>query len=299
MWWRVRATLDDRPGSLAALAQACGAAEVDIVALQIFPGLEVVTDELVLRTPRGWTVHDVVVLLEGAGARSVVAGACTEAALADQPTRYVLAARSILERPASFPEVVAALFDADARPTGPTQDLMDLHVGDLLVQVGRDTPFTATEHARGAGLAALVGDVLGRDPAPDPAAAAKAPPDPRAAGSPTYVVSGRALTAVVDGVVVGRAALAAEDPLVPGHVAVTLDVDAVWRRRGIGTRLLVDAARLAAGLGICEVMLTTRADNHAVMPLVLGAGLRGRIRMAGDELTVRIGVRDLRPLCAV
>ena len=30
--------------------------------------------------------------------------------------------------------------------------------------------------------------------------------------------------------------------------------------------------------------------------MVLAAGMRGRIRMAGDTLTVRIGVRDLKPL---
>jgi hypothetical protein len=30
--------------------------------------------------------------------------------------------------------------------------------------------------------------------------------------------------------------------------------------------------------------------------MVMSAGLRGRIRMAGDTLTVRIAVRDLKPL---
>ena len=55
---------------------------------------------------------------------------------------------------------------------------------------------------------------------------------------------------------------------------------------------------LANALGVDEVVLTTRADNQAVLPMVMAAGLRGRIRMAGDRLTVRIGVRDLRPLGA-
>jgi hypothetical protein len=44
------------------------------------------------------------------------------------------------------------------------------------------------------------------------------------------------------------------------------------------------------------VVLSARADNRAVLPLVLGAGLRGRIRMASDTLTVRVPVRDLTPL---
>jgi GNAT superfamily N-acetyltransferase len=84
--------------------------------------------------------------------------------------------------------------------------------------------------------------------------------------------------------------------LEPGTRAVSLQVDPSWQRRGIGTRLLNDAARLAAGQGIQEIVLTTGADNQAVLPMVLAAGLRGRIRMAADVLTVRIPVRDLKPL---
>ena len=52
----------------------------------------------------------------------------------------------------------------------------------------------------------------------------------------------------------------------------------------------------AAGEGAQDILLTTRADNQAVLPLVLAAGLRGRIRMSADVLTVRIPVRELRPL---
>jgi hypothetical protein len=70
----------------------------------------------------------------------------------------------------------------------------------------------------------------------------------------------------------------------------------VWQRRGIGTRLLTDVARLASQQSSGEILLITRADNQAVLPMVLAAGLRGRIRMAADELTVRIPVRDLKPL---
>jgi hypothetical protein len=33
-----------------------------------------------------------------------------------------------------------------------------------------------------------------------------------------------------------------------------------------------------------------------VLPMVLAAGLRGRIRMTGDQPTVRVAVRDLKPL---
>ena len=157
MLWRVRTTLADRPGALAGLTTACGSAGVNILGLQVFPGVDRVTDELVLRTPDDWVLADLADLVERSGGTRVSVLPCTEAALADQPTRYVLAARSILAEPASFPDVVAQLFDAEADPSepdlGPVMDGMDLEIGDVVVQLRRTAPFTAAEHARGTALA--------------------------------------------------------------------------------------------------------------------------------------------------
>jgi len=299
MLWRIRTTLPDRPGSLAVLAQHCGDAGVNILGLQIFPGVEAVTDELVLRTPTGWGLADVAALVERSGGEGVTGAECTEAALADQPVRYVRAARTILAQPASFPEVVARLFDAEADPadaaTAPVQDVMEMTVGDVQVQVRRTAAFTATEHARGAAMADLVSDVLARSRA---AADPLVPAPSRRVGvgaTPVYVADGQTVAAVVEGTTVGLATLRAE-AVEPGVRSVALQVDPAWQRRGIGTRLLTDVARLASGAGAHEIVLVTGADNQAVLPMVLAAGLRGRIRMAAERLTVRIAVRDLRPL---
>lgn len=300
MLWRVRTTLPDRPGALAALAATCGDAGVNILGLQIFPGVEMVTDELVLRTPDAWGEPEIARLLEQSGGHSVSAALCTEAALMDQPTRYVQAARSILAQPASFPEVVARLFDAESDPAGPgfsedvpVQDVMDMRVGDVEVQVRRTAPFTATEHRRGSAMADLVTDVLERG------RTTAGPSSSRRVGegtAPDFVVTADAVAALVDDVAVGLAEIGPE--VEPGVRTVTLRVDPGWQRRGIGTRLLVDAARLATGLGASEILLTTRSDNQAVLPMVMAAGLRGRIRMAADMLTVRIPVRELKALRA-
>jgi len=288
MLWRVRTTLPDRPGALALLAEQCGLADINILGLQIFPGVEAVTDELVLRSPDEWGPEQLVALVEASGGTSVRVLRCTEAALTDQPTRYVRAAREIVDRPMSFPEVVARLFDAEAEP--PLEgddpfDVMELTVGDVQVQIRRANAFTATEHARGAAIAELVSDVLARAPREAPR-----PTD----GRPSYVVTGERVSAVVDGVAVGVATLAA--PSEDGSRPLTIEVDPAWRRRGVGTRLLLDAGRLAQQLGADEMVLATGSDNPAVLPMVIAAGLRGRIRMAGGELTVRVPVRDLRPL---
>lgn len=297
MLWRVRTTLPDRPGALAVLADHCGRAGVNILGLQIFPGVESVTDELVLRTPDDWGIREIAALVEGAGGHTVSSAPCTEAALTDQPTRYVQAARTVLAQPASFPEVVAGLFDAEADPVeghlGPVQDVMDMTVGDVQVQVRRTAPFTATEHARASAMADLVTDVLGRS---REAAVTPTPGRRLGAGTmPDYVTEVDSVTAVVDGTPVGRAVVRPPAEGGGSH-PVTLHVDPAWQRRGIGTRLLVEVARLANAGGASEIVLTTRADNQAVLPMVLSAGLRGRIRMAADVLTVRVPVKELRPL---
>lgn len=298
MLWRVRTTLPDRPGTLAVLAERCGEAGVNILGMQIFPGVEEVTDEFVLSTPERWGVAEITALLEDAGGSSVVVQSATEAALTDQPTRYVIAARTILERPMSFPEVLAQLFDAEAEPVADeVHDVMELVVGDVEVAVHRRAPFTATEHARGAAMADLVNGVLRRSR--ESAAIGSNATGRRLGGgaTPEYVVSADTVTALLDGTVVGVAQVhpAVEDPDEEVR-PLTLRVDPAWQRRGIGTRLLIDASRLAHMLGATEVLLTTRSDNQAVLPMVLAAGMRGRIRMAGDVLTVRAPVRDLKPL---
>jgi GNAT superfamily N-acetyltransferase len=290
MLWRVRTTLDDRPGALAELTTACGSAGVNILGLQVFPGVDRVTDELVLRTPDTWGLADLADLVERAGGTRVSVLPCTEAALADQPTRYVLAARSILAEPASFPDVVAQLFDAEADPDAsglsPVMNGMDLEIGDVVVQLRRTAPFTAAEHARGSALAELVADVLG-------AAAATSAPAPQEVSTdqePILEVRDREVRAVVAGAVVGRATWEVDDE----HAwHVELAVDPAWRRRGIGSRLLLETARVARTSEAEELVVRTAADNPAVLPLVLGTGLRGRIRMGSDDLTVRIPVRRL------
>ncbi len=298
MLWRVRTTMPDRPGSLAALAAECGQADVNILGFQVFPDIESVTDELVLSTPDDWSATDLVALLGRAGGEGVIVQRCTEEALVDQPTRYVQAAREVLAQPASFPDVVAHLFDADALPASDLEgehDVMEMSVADVLVQIRRPAAFTSVEHARGAAMAELVSDVLGRE------RPAFAPSGGRRMGSgatPTYAVHGERIVATADGVTIGLAVVHPADPAGDGPLvrAIDIDVDAAWQRRGIGTRLLGDSARLARRLGAEEVVLTTAHDNRAVLPMVLAAGMRGRIRMAGETLTVRIAVRELKPL---
>lgn len=284
MLWRVRAGLPDRPGALAELAAACGRAGVNIQTVQVFPGDATVTDELVLQVPQGWTHEQLRALVDGAGGETVSAVPVTTAALEDQPTRYVQAVRAIVAQPATFPDVAAHLFDADIAPSTGQDDVLEMTVGgSATIQIRRDTPFTTTERDRAAALAELVGEVLD----------AQAPPAPHqpGAGDPDFVTTGAVVSALAGGKVAGRAEYTAA---ADGPWPVDLWVDPAWHRRGVGTRLLADVARAARSAGAEEIVLTAPSDTKAVLPMVLAAGMRGRIRMAGDTLTVRIAITDLR-----
>ena len=289
MLWRVRAGLPDRPGALAELAAACGRAGVNIQTLQIFPDAGRVTDELVLQVPEEWTPEQLRALVGDAGGEAVAVVPVTTAALEDQPTRYVQAVRAVIAQPATFPEVAAHLFDADVTPRAGA-DVLEMTVGAATtIQIRRDIPFTAVERARASALADLVGEVLA---AHGPPQAAPTPPQ-SASGAPEFVTEGAVVSALAKGAVIGRAEVTAEgSPERPWPV--DLWVDPAWHRRGVGTRLLADIARVARSHGGTEIVLTAPSDTKAVLPMVLAAGMRGRIRMAGDTLTVRIAITDVR-----
>jgi GNAT superfamily N-acetyltransferase len=185
MLWRVRATLADRPGALAALARHCGEREVNILALQIFPGVEGVTDELVLSAPDGWALTDVAGLVEAAGGRQVSVGVCTEQALVDGPTRYLTAVRQVLHGADRTPTVLARLLDALPVTAGapaarltPVQDSMVVGSGVEQVELRRTTPFTPTEHARATSFVEAVAEMRARGLLVEPGPALPgAPPD--------------------------------------------------------------------------------------------------------------------------
>ena len=239
-----------------------------------------------IRTPEDWGEADVVQLVRRAGGDSVVTHAVNRHALDDQPTRYVRAAKEILDHPASFPDVVAHLFDADVEPTHGTEDILEMNVGTAVIQIRRETPFTPAERVRGSALAELVSDVLSRQ---SPAA----PDSGRRRRADVPIAGENEVSVLWAGRVIGRASFepgrGRDDPW-----PVDMWVDPSWQRRGIGTRLLGDIARMARRQGAEEIVLTAPSDSQSVLPMVLSAGLRGRIRMAGETVTVRIAVNELR-----
>jgi GNAT superfamily N-acetyltransferase len=249
--------------------------------------------------------------VEAAGGSQVSVGACTEQALVDGPTRYLTGVR----------QVVAV------------QDSLVVGSGADRVELRRTTPFTPTEHARAAsfvevlaelrehGLAAAEAPAVESDPHDDHVvvrlatladteqlvamharcsaetvlrlfAAPMARLEPRLARRLLVGGSG-ALVAVVGGRLVGLAALG---DVADGACPVSLLVEDGWQRRGIGTRLLGSAARLAAGRDAQDVVLRGPGESPAAVAMVFGSGLRARVKLSGDELVVTVSTRGLAPL---
>jgi ribosomal protein S18 acetylase RimI-like enzyme len=150
MLWQVRALLEDRPGALAALASSCGARNVNVLGLEIFPGVDGrVVDQLVLHTPGGWNAGDVARLCELAGVASPAVTPCSAHALEDQPVRWVRAAGAVAERPDRLEQTLARLLDAQPLDglSGYEELVLDDGPGPA-VRLHRRTPFTDTEVAR-------------------------------------------------------------------------------------------------------------------------------------------------------
>jgi len=311
---------------------------VNILALQIFPGLSGVTDELVLRAPSGWGLADVARLVEGAGGSQVTVGECSEHALVDAPIQYLHALRQLRHDPTTLRELLARLLDAQA-VEGPgddlraVQDKLRVDVGPEVVELRRTASFTATEHARAVAFAEVTAELVGsgQDDAghvDSPSPGASPPPVVRVAtsedtdalmrmharcsadtiyrryatplariddrfGRRLLLAGGGALVAAVGTEVVGVASVSTcEDDV----AEVTVLVEDGWQRRGIGSRLLASAARLARAHGAREVVLRSRTHNPALMALAFASGLRARIRLEGDTVVVTVGVDSLKPL---
>ena len=255
MLWRVRTTMPDRPGALARLARSCGEREVNILNLQIFPGVDGVTDELVLSAPRHWDERDVFALVARAGGTATSVATCTEQALVDGPTRFLDAVRRVAHAPDDVVQVLARLLDAEpaaggAAPGRTDEDVLTVHCGERSVAVARATPFTATEHARAHAFAAAVTElVLAVD--------AAGGLDPVAAGAGPDVLF-RVATAADSGAVSALHARSSADTVRRAHGTPLARVDARLARRllvgGAGALVAVHDDRVVGLAALGEVV---------------------------------------------
>jgi len=210
---------------------------------------------------------------------------------------------------------------------------LEVAVGDETVTVRRAAPFTVTEEARATAFAGVVSDLMaarsGQEDEPSPevrdlpdgelepvlrlATVGDALAVSRMAqrcsaqtlelrfGAPLaglqpriarrLLTEGPALVAQVGDEVVGLATVTLSDP-----AATTLLVEDGWQGRGVGTRLLRLAARVAKARGAGELVLRSHHNNIAVTRLSAASGLSGRVRLDNGSLVLTVSLRSVDPL---
>jgi predicted N-acetyltransferase YhbS len=179
MAWRVRTTLDDRPGILAEVAQACGRAGLNIVSMQVFGVADRVTDEFVVDAA-GTEVDEVAVarVFTDAGGSDVAVTRIAEDGVVDAPTRYLEAVHQVLEEGRDVEDVLRELLATEPPDVADYagHDVLDLvRRGGSTLRISRAVPFTPAERSRAQALLSLVSDAGADLPLIAPSASAPIP----------------------------------------------------------------------------------------------------------------------------
>ncbi|MCC3771028.1 GNAT family N-acetyltransferase [Streptomyces sp. UNOC14_S4] len=171
--WRMRTTVRDEPGSLAALCVALAHRRVDILSLQTHPLGDGTVDELLLRAPGALTSRELTEAAGAGGGRGTWLERADAHDLVDAPTRALtLATRTALDG-AELPLALRQLFgrctirsvparDGDADASVPPEGMWEETVMRLRDPAGGSItierpylPFTPTEFARARALVEL------------------------------------------------------------------------------------------------------------------------------------------------
>jgi len=171
--WRVRATVDDRPGYLSVLTASLALRSVNILAVQVHTTEAGAVDDFLVDAPDTMSERDLLAAVErGRGRHAFVARAEAQG-LADQPTRVLALAGRLVHDPDALGEALIGLLDAGEvrwRPEGAPghgftearMTLVDPAGGAF--EVLRPAPaFTPAEFARAQALIELSAALLRQD----------------------------------------------------------------------------------------------------------------------------------------
>ncbi|WP_433368225.1 GNAT family N-acetyltransferase [Actinoplanes sp. CA-142083] len=169
--WRIRATVDDRPGYLSVLTASLALKSVNILAVQVHTTEAGAVDDFLVDAPDALTEADLLAAIaRGRGRDAFVARAEAEG-LADQPTRALALAGRLVHDPDALGEALVALLDAsearwrpDPLPGRPGYDDSRMTLADPAggsYEVLRPRPsFTPAEYARARALVEVAGTMV-------------------------------------------------------------------------------------------------------------------------------------------
>jgi GNAT superfamily N-acetyltransferase len=172
--WRVRATVDDRPGYLAVLAASLALRSVNILALQVHTTEAGAVDDFLIDAPDALTERELRAAVEKGHGRDSWIGPADMHGLVDPPTQALGHAGRVVAAPEILGEALAGLLVCEVtwRPVrqpqrfSPTELVVPDPYGGML-SLTRATPvFTPAEFARAQALAEIAGQVVTAQLAP-------------------------------------------------------------------------------------------------------------------------------------
>ncbi|MFF3852801.1 GNAT family N-acetyltransferase [Micromonospora sp. NPDC002575] len=170
--WRIRATVDDRPGYLSVLTASLALRGVNILTVQVHTTEVGAVDDFLVDAPDTLDEAELIAAVERGRGRDCWVARSEARGLADQPTRVLGLATRLVRDPDAAGEALRTLLGADEvtwRPvtvaggiTGTTMTLPDPTGGSY--ELRRAAPsFTPAEYARAQALAELAATVGRRE----------------------------------------------------------------------------------------------------------------------------------------
>jgi GNAT superfamily N-acetyltransferase len=171
--WRIRATVDDRPGYLSVLTASLALRSVNILAVQVHTTEAGAVDDFLVDAPETMTETELLAAVAKGRGRDAFVARAEAQGLVDQPTRALALAGRLVHEPDTLAEALVALLDATEvrwRPepltTRPGYEAARMVLADPAggsFEVLRAVPaFTPAEYARAQALVELSGAMLRR-----------------------------------------------------------------------------------------------------------------------------------------
>ena len=161
--WRIRATIEDRPGFLSVLTASLALRKINILSVQVHTTESGAVDDFLVEAPDSLTRADLVEAVQRGRGREPWVEQADVRGLIDEPTRVLALAAKVLDESATLEEAIAALLgdcdiswraDTSTGAEGYTATGMQLQdpAGGMLY-IRRQAPaFTPAEYARARAL---------------------------------------------------------------------------------------------------------------------------------------------------
>ena len=171
--WRIRATVDDRPGYLSVLTASLALRSVNILAVQVHTTEDGAVDDFLVDAPDTMSEQELHAAITRGRGRDAFVTRAEAQGLADQPTRALALAGRLVHDPEALGEALVALLDAAEvrwRPAGSVvlhgydeQHMTLIDPAGGTYEVRRPNPaFTPAEYARAQALVEVGSAVLRR-----------------------------------------------------------------------------------------------------------------------------------------